>query len=161
MPLSLRWGYVSILAFWLAVMGVVYLAMDHYMKPKPLVITAQGDLRIPRHRDGHFYVIGTVNGKPLTMMVDTGASSVAVSEEFARSAGLRDGEPATFNTANGPLRGQLFRDVPVSVGPFSVSGATVGVGIVGGRSDHGLLGQSFLSRFQISISKEEMVLRRH
>lgn len=159
MSRTLRWGTVGILAFWLAVMGVVYVAMNHYLKPKPVVITAQGDLKIPRHRDGHFYVDGSVNGKPLTFMIDTGASGVVVSEEFARRAGLAQGEPATFNTANGPLRGQLVRGVPVSAGPFSVSATTVGVGLVG-LDDYGLLGQSFLSRFEISISKKELVLRR-
>ncbi len=161
MPLALRWGHVALLAFWFAVMGVVYLGMNHYLKPKPAVITAEGDLRIPRHRDGHFYVQGSVNGKPLTLMVDTGASSVTVSEEFARSAGLQGGEPTIFETANGQLRGRLVRGVAISAGPFSVSAATVGVGLVGGRSDYGLLGQSFLSRFRISISKDELVLSRH
>ena len=160
MPLAHRWGHVGVLAFWFAVMGVVYLAMNHYLQPKPLVITAEGDLKIPRHRDGHFYVTGSVNGKPLTFMVDTGASIVIVSEEFARGAGLPAGEPTTFNTANGALRGRLVRGQAVSAGPFSVSAATVGVGLVGGRSDRGLLGQSFLSKFQISISREELVLRR-
>lgn len=160
MPLALRWGHVGLLAFWFAVMGVVYLGMNHYLKPKPVVITAQGELKIPRHRDGHFYVKGSVNGKPLTLMVDTGASTVTVSEEFARSAGLQGGEPTTFNTANGQLPGRLVRGVAISAGPFSVSAATVGVGLVGGSSDLGLLGQSFLSRFQISISREELVLTR-
>jgi len=160
MSRALRWGHVSLLAFWFAVMGVVYLAIDHYRKPQAAVVTAQGELRIHRHRDGHFYVEGAVNGKPLTFLIDTGASGVVVSEEFARSAGLRNGEPATFNTANGQLQGRLVRGVPVSAGPFSVSAATVGVGLVGNRSDHGLLGQSFLSRFEISISKKELVLRR-
>lgn len=160
MPKALRWGHVSILAFWFAVMGVVYVAMDHYMKPRQAVITAEGELRVPRHRDGHFYVDGAVNGKPLTFLIDTGASGVVVSEAFARSAGLQGGEPATFNTANGQLRGQLVRGVPVSAGPFSISAVTVGVGLVGKGSDHGLLGQNFLSRFEISISKKELVLRR-
>jgi aspartyl protease family protein len=161
-PLSraLRWGHVGLLAFWFAVMGVVYLAMDHYMKPRQAVVTAEGELRVPRHRDGHFYVEGAVNGKPLTFLIDTGASGVVVSEAFARSAGLQGGEPATFNTANGQLRGQLVRGVPVSAGPFSVSAVTVGVGLVGKGNDHGLLGQNFLSRFEMSISKKELVLRR-
>jgi hypothetical protein len=50
--------------------------------------------------------------------------------------------------------------VPVSAGPFSVSAVTVGVGLVGHGNDRGLLGQNFLSRFEISISKKELVLRR-
>lgn len=160
MPLSLRWGHVWMLAFWFAVMGVVYFAMDHYLKPKPVVITAEGALKIPRHRDGHFYIAGSVNGAPLTFMVDTGASNVTVNEEFAGNARLPRGEPTTFSTANGKLAGRLVRDVPVSAGPFSVSAATVGVGLAGGRKDHGLLGQNFLSRFQVTMSKDELVLRR-
>ena len=161
MPLALKWGHVGLLAFWFAVMGVVYLGMNQYLKPRPVLVTAEGDLKVPRHRDGHFYVQGAINGKPLMWLIDTGASSVTVSEEFARSAGLQGGEPMTFNTANGQLRGRLVRGVAVSAGPFSVSATTVGVGLVGGQDDHGLLGQSFLSRFQISISREELVLRRH
>lgn len=160
MPLALRWGHVGLLAFWFAVMGIVYVGMNHYLKPRPVVITAEGDLKIPRHRDGHFYVQGSINGKPLMLMIDTGASSVTVSEEFARRAGLQGGEPTTFTTANGQIRGRLVRGVAVSAGPLSVSAATVGVGLVGGQDDQGLLGQNFLSRFQISISKEELVIRR-
>ena len=160
MPLALRWGHVGMLAFWFAVMGVVYLGMDHYLKPKPVIITALGELKIPRDRDGHFYVNGSINGRPLTFMIDTGASRVTVSEAFAVSAGLRGGEPTTFNTANGQLTGRLVRGATVSAGPLSVSAATVGVGLVGSREDQGLLGQNFLSKFQISISKDELVLRR-
>ena len=33
-------------------------------------------------------------------------------------------------------------------------------GMVGGKSDVGLLGQSFLSKFQVSMSRDQMVLRR-
>ena len=47
-----------------------------------------------------------------------------------------------------------------SAGPFSVSSANVGVGLVGGDADQGLLGQSFLSRFDVTISKKELVLRK-
>jgi aspartyl protease family protein len=157
---SARFGHIYILLFWAAVMGVVWVAMEHFMQPKFAVVTAQGDLVIPRHRDGHFYVKGAVNGKPLMFMVDTGASRVVVSEEFARQAGLPRGEPTTFTTANGALQGHMVSGVAVSAGPFSVAPTTVGVGLVGGPADLGLLGQSFLSKFQMSMKRDEMVLRR-
>jgi aspartyl protease family protein len=150
-----------VLAFWLALGGVLYAAMSYFMQPKPVVVTATGDLKIPRARDGHFYVQGTVNGQPITFLVDTGASTVSVSEAFARRAGLQGGDPATFMTANGPRAGRMVKDVDVSAGPLSVTAIRVGVGLVGGASDdHGLLGQNFLSRFKISINDREMVLRR-
>ena len=160
MPFSTRFGHIYILLFWAVVMGVVWVAMEQFMEPRRAVVTAQGELVITRHRDGHFYVDGTVNGKPLQFMVDTGATGVVVTEAFAQDAGLPRGEPTKFNTANGALAGRMVWGVAVTAGPFSVSPTSVGVGLVGGKPDAGLLGQSFLSKFQVSMTREQMVLRR-
>ncbi len=160
MAFSTRFGHIYVLLFWAAVMGVVWVAMERFMEPKQAVVTAQGELVIPRHRDGHFYVEGTVNGKPIRFMVDTGATRVAVTEAFAQDAALPRGEPTTFNTANGALAGRTVRGIAVTAGPFSVSPTSVGVGLVGARPDVGLLGQSFLSKFHVSMTREQMVLRR-
>ena len=149
-----------IVVFWVVVMGVMFLAMQRALKPKPAVVTAQGELRIPVGRDGHFRAEGTVNGKPVQFLIDTGASSVTVSEQFAASAGLYGGIPTVFHTANGSITGRTVRDVPVSLGPISVSGISVGVGLVGQGAGQGLLGQNFLSKFQITLDKNEMILRR-
>ncbi|MEO8117934.1 MAG: retropepsin-like aspartic protease [Rhodoferax sp.] len=159
MPTSLKWGPFAILVFWLVVMGLLYAAMTHYLKPKPVTITASGDLVIPRSRDGHFYAAGSVNGKPANFLVDTGASLVTVSEPFARAAGIAAGVPTVFKTANGDLAGWIVSGVSVTLGPMDVSGVRVGVGLVGGEVGDALLGQSFLSKFEITLSKEQMTLR--
>lgn len=157
---GLRWGPAGIAAFWLACMGLLYLAMNHYLQPKPVVVTAAGDLVITRSRDGHFYAQGTVGGQPVRFLVDTGATLVVVSEKFAHSAGLAGGRPMTFRTANGELPGRVVADVPVAVGPVAVSAVQVGVGLAGGDAGDALLGQSFLSRFDIVLSRDQMVLRK-
>ena len=157
---GLRWGPFGILVFWLAVMGVLYLAMNQYLKPKPLVVSASGDLVIPRARDGHFYASGTVNGKPANFLVDTGASLVTVSEQFAKEAKLSKGIPTHFNTANGTLMGHIVSDVPVSIGPLDVSGVSVAVGFVGHEVGDVLLGQSFLAKFDVLLQKDQMTLRK-
>jgi aspartyl protease family protein len=157
---GLKWGPLGIVAFWLVVMGLLYLAMNHYLKPAPLVVTASGDLVIPKSRNGHFHVEGRVNGHPVHFMVDTGASMVVVSEAFARTADLPQGVPITFRTANGELPGRVVQGVPVAVGPVAVSGIRVGVGLVGGDADEALLGQSFLSQFDVTMERDRMVLRR-
>jgi len=156
---GLKWGPFGVVVFWLAVMGLLYLAMNHYLQPKPVVVTASGDLVISKSRDGHFYAMGTVGGQPVRFLVDTGATLVVVSETFARGAGLGSGTPTTFRTANGDLPGRIVAGVPVAVGPVAVSAVQVGVGLVGGEAGDALLGQSFLSRFDIVLSRDQMVLR--
>lgn len=157
---GLKWGPFGIVVFWMVVMGLLYVAMNHYLKPKPLVVTASGDLIIPRGRDGHFYATGSVNGKPANFMVDTGASQVTVSEEFAREAGLSGGVATVFKTANGDMPGRIVTDVPVTLGPIAVSGVRVAVGFVGHEVGDALLGQSFLAKFEVLLQKEQMTLRK-
>ena len=152
-------GQVLMFVFWLGVIGLLYAGMTHYLKPKSVLISANGDLVIPRARDGHFYAAGLINGKPVNFMVDTGASLVTVSEEFAKSAGLAGGAPTNFRTANGDLPGRIVAGVPVALGSVSVSSVRVGVGLVGGNAGEALLGQSFLSRFEVLMSRERMILR--
>lgn len=159
LPQGLRYGPLAVVVFWTVIMGLLYLAMSHYLKPKSVTISTNGDLVIPKARDGHFYATGTVNGRPVVFMVDTGASLVTVSAEFAQAAGLGAGKPTVFRTANGDLSGRIVPDVPVTLGDVRVSGVRVGVGLVGGGVDEALLGQSFLAQFEVVLTKDQMTLR--
>jgi aspartyl protease family protein len=152
-------SFVKILLVWLAIAGSLYVAFDRYLAPPKATVTATGELRIPRARDGHFYVAGAINGAPVEFLVDTGASLVMVSDALASKARIDGGVPAQFQTANGTIQGRIVHSVPVSVGPLSISGTSVGVGLVQRESHRALLGQAFLSKFNVSISREEMVIR--
>ena len=152
-------GLVPMMIFWLLVMGLLYALMTHYLKPKQPQVLANGDLVIPRARDGHFYAPGAVNGQTVMFMVDTGASLVSVSEPVAQAAMMRGGVPTLFHTANGSQPGRVVSGVHVTVGPVSVTNVKVGVGLVMGDDQLALLGQSFLSKFDISIKQNQMVLR--
>jgi len=150
---------LGVIAFWVVIMGVLYGLMSVYLKPRAATITASGELVILKHRDGHFYADGSVNGHSVTFMVDTGASLVVVSDALARSAGVSGGTPTVFKTANGDLQGRVVEDVSITVGPIQISGVRLGVGLVGGDEDEALLGQSLLSKFDVTVSKDRMVLR--
>ena len=152
-------GLIPMMIFWCAVMGLLYLLMTHYLKPKQAEVLSNGDLVIQRSTDGHFYTLGTINGQEAKFMVDTGASLVGVSETFAQRAFLPDGRPATFNTANGSQPGRIVDGVGIAIGPVSVSNVRVGVGLRMGDDNAALLGQSFLSQFDITMGKNQMVLR--
>jgi aspartyl protease family protein len=98
---------LGFLVFWLLVMGVLYWAMQMYLKPAGVKVQADGTVAIARDRDGHFRVEGAVNGQPVTFLVDTGASMVGVTEPLAERAGLDGGEPVRFRTANGERDGRM------------------------------------------------------
>ncbi len=153
-----KWAPLGIVVFWLTIMAGLYFGFKQYEKPK-MTISANGDLVIKRAIDGHFYVAGHVNGKPVKFLVDTGASLVGVSKQFAQTNGLIGGEPTTFNTANGQLLGRIVANVPIKVGPISVSGIRVGVGLEGNEVNDALLGQNFLSKFDVVLRENQMILR--
>lgn len=157
---GLRWGPLAIVVFWLVVMGVVYGVIKMVMKPREITVTMNGEMTIPRSRDGHFYAPGFVGGRPVVFLIDTGASYVTVSQDFARHADISGGTPTRFRTANGVIDGTIVDNLTVSIGPAEASGIKVAVGLIGTGRDTALLGQSFLSRFQITMTGKEMVLRK-
>jgi aspartyl protease family protein len=122
-------GLIPMLIFSCVEMGLLYMAMTHYLKPKQALVTANGDIVISRSQDGHFYTVGSINGNEAKFMVDAGATLVSVSEAFARKAIIRGGVPTTFRTANGDRLGRVVDEVVVSIRPVTVTNVTVGVGL--------------------------------
>jgi aspartyl protease family protein len=155
----MKTGLIPMMVFWCAVMGLLYVLMTHYLKPKPVQVLSNGDLMISRSQDGHFYASGTVNGVETRFMVDTGASLVSVSEKLAQKASISGGVPTTFKTANGDLPGRVVQGVTIAIGPVQLTNVKVGVGLQGGDENDALLGQSFLSTFDVTMTKNQMVLR--
>ena len=153
-------GALAMIAFWLVVMTVLYFAMDRFQQPRAARVTANGQLEIPRHRDGHFRVAGAVNGEPVMFLVDTGASIVSVSDALAGRAALADRESASFRTAGGERTGQIGRADVVSLqGGFRVTQLRVGIGLAMGSDTEALLGQNFLQHFDVQMDRDRMVLR--
>lgn len=150
-----------ILAFWLMVIGGLYLVMNQLLKPAQAVYSTDGlgELQLPRHRDGHFYIQGSINGSPVNFMVDTGASIVSVSDQVAQAAGLSGGERSTFYTANGTREGRIVLADTLSLAGFELKGIRVGTGLDSGRDNTALLGQNVLSHFDVSISGSTMTMR--
>ncbi|MDH4172488.1 MAG: TIGR02281 family clan AA aspartic protease [Betaproteobacteria bacterium] len=144
----------------LALVGVVFFAADRLTRT-PTVVHAVTDGRqeisIPVARDGHYYLEGTVNGVPVTFMIDTGATYVSVNQEVARKANLPEGITGYFSTANGTVEGKIVKDQVVEAEGFKVSGLSVAVTPLGGKK--GLLGQNYLRRFEVSQSSGVMRLR--
>ena len=159
MSSRLPWGHITALAIWITISGATYLYFDARQKPTIAIASAKlasGEVVIPRSRDGHYYVRGTINGHPVDFMVDTGASTVSVSRDIARNVDFPRGMPANFLTANGAVMGEIVSRQTIEAGGIVVEGLSVGVGIQG---DIALLGQNFLRRVDVLQSGDKMVLR--
>lgn len=150
---------LGMVLFWLGALGVMYVAMERYLQPSEAVVLSNGGLQLQRQRDGHFYADGSINGQPVRFMVDTGASSIAVTDALAQRAGLEGGQVVQFQTANGPRMGRLVRAQNIQVGPLQVRNLTVGTGYTGRTAQDALLGQNFLRQFQVSIQGDVLELR--
>ena len=67
------------------------------------VTLADGSLQVLllRNRQGHYVSAGTINGRPVTFLLDTGATDVAVPAGIAKKLDLKHGARARVITAAG------------------------------------------------------------
>jgi len=109
---------------------------------------------------GHFVPLGQINGRSVVFMVDTGATLVILGAAEARRVGLdpERGEPARVSTANGEVVGRRVRLDSVRLGEVQVHG--VDAMVLPQAMPYVLLGNSFLSRFQMQRTNDQMVLER-
>jgi aspartyl protease family protein len=142
---------------WCALIGVTYLVMDRVIAPKVVKVTMEREIRVPRSHDGHFYIAGTINNQPVEFLVDTGATTTAVSAEMARKIGLARGQQITVHTANGTTQGEESSDNTIVLGGITISG--VNVITLSNMDGYALLGQNVLNHLQITQTPEGMVLR--
>jgi len=121
----------------------------------------KGDaLRIRRDDDGHFWVNGEVNGRPVRFLVDSGATVTTLSRETAERAGVapRGGFGVMVETANGTTMVDRGRADTLKVGP--IERRDVAVHISSNLGDINLIGMNFLSTLSAwSVEGSTLVLR--
>ena len=117
---------------------------------------------IAKAADGHYWATAQVEGRPLRVLVDTGATAVALTAEDARSLGLAPERLAytrRLSTASGAVRA-----APVTLDAVEVGGARVehvSALVVDGGLSASLLGMSYLGRLSgFSADRDGLTLRR-
>lgn len=107
---------------------------------------------------GHFMTQGQINGSTVQFMVDTGATSISMTVADAERMGLnfRSGTRVQLNTANGVIPAWRTTLDSVRVGDVEVFGVAA---VVADRSmPFLLLGNSFLTRFQMIRENDQLTL---
>ena len=116
------------------------------IRPAPFQPGLQEVLRV--ESDGHFYAQATVNGVPLRMLFDTGASTVVIRAEDAPRLGIDPGQldyRIVTHTANGTARAAPVIVAAVTIGGITRRDVSAIVARPGQLAEN-LLGQSFLTR---------------
>ena len=132
--------------------------------PSPVAPTVPSGrtTRLEAGPDGHFRTRARLNGRAEDVLVDTGATYVAVSEATARRLGLHlraDDFRYSASTANGAAPVALARLARVEIGRVSARDVEVMV-MKGDALGVTLLGMSFLSklkRFAIENGRLDLV----
>ncbi len=105
-------------------------------------------VEIAAARNGHFFTEAEIDGRPINIMVDTGATMVALSYEDAERAGIyvnASDFTHSVSTANGRARIAPVMLQSVSIGDITVRDVPAAVSEPG-RLRTSLLGMSFLGR---------------
>lgn len=132
-------------------------------KPARVLDMSRGtgeETALERRSNGHFYVTALVDGEPVEFVVDTGATSVALTVADAERVGVAF-DPARFERvgtgASGAVHGQRVR-----LSSIDIDGKEVGdvdAAVIEGL-EVSLLGQSYLSQIDgVEMSGDQMVLR--
>lgn len=107
---------------------------------------------------GHFITQGSINGRSVDFMVDTGATSVAMGADEARRIGIKyeNGQRIQASTANGVTTAYVVTLAKVRIQDVEVY--NVAAVVIPSSMPHILLGNSFLNRFQMRRDNDQLML---
>jgi|AntAceMinimDraft_1070359.scaffolds.fasta_scaffold107153_1 aspartyl protease family protein len=110
--------------------------------------------------NNQYRTTGSINGRPVMFVVDTGATVVAMNEEHARDLGLdlRLARPFNATTASGQVKSLQLMVAEMTVGDIKVNNVSVAV-LPGEFPVDILLGMSFLRKVEISQNAGLMLLK--
>ena len=157
-------GKIMLAIAWLLILGGIYWYFSHWDARETNPNTARvinqqrGELTLERNRAGHYLAEGEINGRRVTLLLDTGATWVALPLALGRELGLKRGAAVTLQTANGPAVGYQTRLDRVRLGPLELRDVAA-VMSDGLDAEAVLLGMSFLQRVEFTQRGGKLILK--
>ena len=122
--------------------------------------TADGlvEVELQRNKFGHYVTSGEINGQPVTFILDTGATGVAIPSAVAERLNLKPGRAFPTQTANGRSVSYAVNLERVSVGGIELPDVRSRI-TPGLTTDEVLLGMSFLKHIEFTQRGNTLILR--
>lgn len=143
---------------WVCIAAFIYYLADNIQNPNKLgALGSSAEVVLKRGVDGHYRAEALINGLKVNVLVDTGATGVAISQAVADRLNLKSISAIRTATANGDSVGYLVRLKSVKLG--GIEARNVSATIAPGLQGDVLLGMSFLGRMDVRLYKGEMTIK--
>ena len=144
---------------WLSLAVGIYILADNIQNPNKAWRLGDNanSVMLKRGLDGHYRAEALINNQKVNVLIDTGATGVAISQRVADKLGLKSIEAIRTETANGDSVGYMVRLESVKVG--GVEAQNVPAMIAPGLDGDALLGMSYLGRMDVRLFKNEMTIK--
>ncbi len=144
---------------WLALALGIFYIVDNIQNPNKAWRLGENasSVSLKRGLDGHYRAEALINNQNVDVLVDTGATGVAISQRVADKLGLKSIDAIRTSTANGDTVSYMVRLESVKVG--GVEAKNVSAMISPGLDGDVLLGMSYLGRMDVRLFKGEMTIK--
>ncbi len=159
-------GMMFTLSGW--ILGFIILALvfskilDHQANPNQSVATSQSSqfqqIELRRNRYGHYVFDGEINRKPVTFLVDTGASMTSIPASLQQYLRLKAGHPFRVSTANGVATAYMTRLDQLKMGDILLTDVEASLN-PGLPDEMILLGMNVLKNLELVQRDNSMIIK--
>jgi aspartyl protease family protein len=144
---------------WIVLVFIVYYLADNIQNPNKTWRLGENPSAVVLKRglDGHYRAEALINNEKVNVLVDTGATGVAISQKVADKLKLKSLQAVRTSTANGDTVSYMVRLDSVKVG--GVEANNVAATIAPGLDGDVLLGMSYLGRMDVRLFNNEMTIK--
>lgn len=151
---------------WLGALAMLYYffegALSKQQNPNQQVQSyyqgGQAVVVLKQNRAGHYLANGSINQRPVTFLLDTGATQVAIPGRLASSLGLTQGVQVQVRTANGVAIAYQTELNELQFGDIILRNVAATI-VPDYDSQHILLGMSALRALEFSQRDRQLTIR--
>ncbi|WP_027857264.1 retropepsin-like aspartic protease family protein [Marinobacterium jannaschii] len=157
-------GRYMFYAFWITLLAVLTIAFNNWhadrLNPNAqLSTTGEGrEVVLKRNSYGHYVVSGSINGQPVTFLLDTGATAISIPAAVADRLQLDGHGYSRVNTANGTISVENISLDSVAIGPIRLRNIRANIN-PHMHGDTVLLGMSFMRHLEMIQRDGKLTLR--
>ena len=147
-----RWMW---LLAWLSLMGLLTLYFHSRSQPG---VTASGELLLRADQSGHYRLEGAINGQPVQLLLDTGATRITIPQQVAERLGLTARGSSQVNTAAGQISVGNGTIETLAMGPLTLYDLAIFINPAA-DGDEVLVGMNALGRLELVQKERQLLLR--